>query len=116
MGKSEFDSPQYMRQRIRREVLKDIRRIVNAGAEISNEKDARGQHLFVLTDYQIANLREFLYATGYGSVYKSPINVAHNGDWVGEILHMVNDVETEIKPNATAEELTKYANDWKQNG
>jgi len=88
----------------RREVLQDMRNMLQG---IQNG----GGHVLVLNDYQVANLRAAIHAAGYGSVYRSPLNVLNNGDWLGELFQMLPAVDQ--RPNTEPEQLAEAANRWK---
>lgn len=90
---------------MRRQAIADVRRIVDAVGRGAG-------HIIVLNDYQVANLRAAIHATGYASIYKdSPLSVLNNGDWLGELMHLLPHVE--YKPNATPAELAERARAWR---
>lgn len=73
-------------------------------------------HVLMLNDYQVANLRALFNAIGYAAHFadtpSSPLSVANNGDWIGEIYQMLP-YEGSQKPNVDAEQLRKSAIAWK---
>lgn len=95
------------RARLRREVAGDLHRLLDRLAD----GDVNG-HLVVLSDYHVVNLRSALHATGYASVYRSPLGVLQTGDWLGELFHLLPDV-TSIAPNAEPGVLAQRAVEWR---
>lgn len=96
----------YEQHEARMAALADIQRICQGFA-------AGGQHVLVLNDYQVANLRELFNAMGYACVVDdNPLKVAHTGDWVGEIYNQLPYVGERQKPNATVSELAQRARKW----
>lgn len=90
----------------RREVLADMQRIISG---IGN----RSGHIILLNDYQVANLKEAIWAIGYASVYGgSPLSVLNNGDWLGELFQMLPSVT--YKPNEGAQTLADKSWRWAQ--
>ena len=65
-----------------------------------------------LNEYQVANLKSLIEASGYGyeKAERNPLWVANTGDWIGQIYNLLPEVE--YKPNATAEELAERAREF----
>jgi len=65
------------------------------------------KHTIVLNDYQVANLRELFKACGYHphnpGDKRSPLWALQNGDWMGEIMWRLPDVD--FAPNQTFEQM-----------
>lgn len=70
--------------------------------------DPSAQHVVLLSDYEVANLRELFRAMGYASTaVRNPLWSAHNGDWVGQIYSKLPHVEH--RPNVPAEDMAERA-------
>lgn len=92
------------RVRMRSEIVAELSNIIR---EAGNPH----QHILVLTDYEVANLREVFRAAGHGwAVDNNPLKVINNGDWVGQIAAKLVPLATDHVPNATAAQLAERAN------
>lgn len=95
-----------LRARMRQEVVAELQAIIR---EAGNPH----HHILVLTDYEVANLREVFRAAGHAQlVQRSPLMVLNNGDWVGQIAHKLLPLATDHTPNATAAQLARQANEY----
>ncbi len=88
------------------QVLADIQRIA---ASLANGDG----HVIMLSDYEVINLREALTAMGYGMSTRSPLEVMHTGDWVGQLWQKLPWL-TDPRPNVDAETQQARARDWKK--
>jgi len=66
-----------------------------------------------LNDYQVANLRAAIEATGYNGVVQdsSPLAVLNSGDWIGEIYWQLPKGYP-TGPNHTPNEYAIKARNW----
>jgi hypothetical protein len=98
------EMPQFAKQALRREVLAELRAVIDSLGQ-------GGQHVILLNDYQVTNLRSLLHAIGYASVHRSsPLNVCDTGDWVGELYQKLPHVA--LAPNVEPGELARRASEW----
>lgn len=100
-------SDQALRAQIRQEVLLELRNLLQSEAGLS------GDYVLLLSGYELANLREALIATGYGSVFYSPLAVLNNGDWLGQIVQKLYGLAQDTQPNSTSQQLADAANQWR---
>lgn len=72
---------------------------------------AEGRVSLEMNGYQATNLREALRAVlGENSGALSSLNT---GDWCGELVNALEEVDIPEEPNATAEEMKESARSWK---
>lgn len=89
----------------RQDALEELVRIVRG-------LQGGGQHVLVLSDYEVANLKEVFRAAGVGAVVdRNPIQAIHNGDWTAQIAARLPSVDH--KPNEDWQVLAQKAKDWK---
>lgn len=105
-----------VRARIRREVLEEFTNVLRESGALTSGRS----FMVPMSDYEIVNLIEALVATGYASVYVSPLQVLHNGDWVGQLVMklrpLIQDMCSAPNPNASAQQLAERANQWPKPG
>ncbi len=79
------------------------------------------RYVIELDEYEIANLRAALYATGCGAwhlsmkdppIQSNPLEVLNNGDWVSQIQNKLPKVN--VSPNYTSDELAESARKWRE--
>lgn len=97
-----------LRVKIRQEVMAELHNLMSSAGAVQ----AGRAHLIVLDDYEVANLRSALWAAGTASTYQSPLNVLQTGDWTGQILHKLQQLAPDHKPNAEPDVLAARARDW----
>jgi hypothetical protein len=88
----------------RRAAIADLHRLVDS-------LPSGSKHIIALDDYEVANIKAALNATGYAAlVERNPLMVLNNGDWLGQLYQKLPYVQH--RPNADWQELAKRANEF----
>jgi hypothetical protein len=93
---------------MRRQVVADLHQLVEVAAGTPN-------NLIALSDYEVVNLLAALQACGYGLAdARSPLNVLHNGDWLGQVVQKLQSLAVNYPagPNLLPEQAVQAANRW----
>lgn len=94
---------------------------VNPGTACPDQFDRPKRYVIELDEYEIANLRAALDATGCGTwclsmkdppIKSSPLEVLNTGDWLSQIQNKLPKVN--VLPNYTSDELAESARKWRQ--
>lgn len=99
------------RWKMRRAVAADVLRIAESVARCGED----GEHVVMLSTYEVSNLVSALQATGYGAATgDSPLRVLDTGDWLGQVVQKLQSVAGywEVKPNVDPIELAEQARNW----
>jgi hypothetical protein len=94
------------------DAVRKARKAVDEMRRIAGDLSMLDGHVIVLSDYEVANLREMFRAMGHAAaVDRNPLMAANTGDWVGQIAGKLPHVEHE--PNVEWTELARRARDFR---
>lgn len=77
---------------------------------IEGHIDESGMIVLKMHDYHARNLRAALKAA---RDFSSPLKVIETGDWIGEIVNLLDALNIENSANVSAEEIVQRAKNWK---